>query len=249
MVETAATSQTASAFYSAIGQMLDRLEAEDHPAYLTIIESAFFRSWDSEVWFSKYSSTRMPPDFSGGLRGDIVLIGFNTIERLLEGSLPKTLVEVYSFLSVCYGLSKVNLGPELEVPKQQTLQSVRILRRCIFIPNDPDETSHQRSLFTRIVNVLYGEIQCAVGWLKNNAPEILRMNLERLDDMTIFSDLLESDQVESYGLSHSDDIDLQERKKKPPISTDALEQSTLAEVFLIPAMKLLVSLADSKLLQ
>ncbi|KAF3928759.1 hypothetical protein ABW21_db0201073 [Orbilia brochopaga] len=126
-----------------------------------------------------------------GSLDNILRIGSQTFEMLVDQETPKSLIQIYCFLHFAYAMSQgdTDLLPSSEKEFQRGLE---VFRSCLSSTPEYEGAPSQRDIFDEIADHMAHELECALRWAKkqNLTPtsfqglsleDVLRLHSERGD--------------------------------------------------------------------
>ncbi|KAK6539406.1 hypothetical protein TWF694_009631 [Orbilia ellipsospora] len=96
---------------------------------------------------------------------DILQTGFDTLEKFLDGGIPRSLKEMYSFLHVAYAMSQDGdeMTPKLDEPA--FISGISVFKGCL------EAESSEQDLFDEVVTVMWDELNHGLSWVKEQKFE------------------------------------------------------------------------------
>ncbi|EPS41816.1 hypothetical protein H072_4224 [Dactylellina haptotyla CBS 200.50] len=96
---------------------------------------------------------------------DILETGFDALEKLLDGEIPSSLEETYSFLQVAYAMSQ-GFGDTPDLDQPTFISGISIFLACVPGKCATEPEDGTGDLFDEIVSVMWDELEDGVGWAK-----------------------------------------------------------------------------------
>ncbi|KAF3307880.1 hypothetical protein TWF173_002117 [Orbilia oligospora] len=126
-----------------------------------------------------------------GSLDNILRIGSQTFEMLLDQQTPHSLIEIYCFLHFAYAMSQGDTDLLPKSSEREFQKGLLVFRSCL--PSTPDDDGNsQRDIFDEIAHHMAHELECALRWAKkqNLTPtsfqglsleDVLRLHSQRED--------------------------------------------------------------------
>ncbi|KAK6331447.1 hypothetical protein TWF730_004529 [Orbilia blumenaviensis] len=126
-----------------------------------------------------------------GSLDNILRIGSQTFEMLLDQQTPHSLIEIYCFLHFAYAMSQGDTDLLPKSSEGEFQKGLLVFRSCL--PSTPDyDGNSQRDIFDEIAHHMAHELECALRWAKkqNLTPtsfqglsleDVLRLHSQRED--------------------------------------------------------------------
>ncbi|KAJ6261103.1 hypothetical protein Dda_3768 [Drechslerella dactyloides] len=114
-------------------------------------------------------------DFVYSLYGleDIIRIGFDALESILDGNILSTLRDIYCFLHVAYAISRVDKNAKDEdLPFTDFRDDLHVFKLCLSSQPEASKQRSERDVFDEIVKLTWREFQsvdCILGRSFSNA--------------------------------------------------------------------------------
>ncbi|KAF3921650.1 hypothetical protein AA313_de0209316 [Arthrobotrys entomopaga] len=102
---------------------------------------------------------------------DILQTGFDALEKFLDGGIPRSLKEMYSFLHVAYAMSQDGdeTTPKLDEPA--FISGISVFKRCLEAESSTRSEVSEQDLFDEIVAVMWDELNHGLSWVREQKFE------------------------------------------------------------------------------
>ncbi|KAF3917540.1 hypothetical protein AA313_de0201092 [Arthrobotrys entomopaga] len=121
---------------------------------------------------------------------NILRIGSQTYEMLLDQQTPHSLIEIYCFLHFAYAMSQGDTDLLPKSSEEEYHRGLLVLRSCLPSTPEYDGLQSQQDIFDEIAHHMAHELECALRWAKkqNLTPasfqglsleDVLRLHSER----------------------------------------------------------------------
>ncbi|KAK6338854.1 hypothetical protein TWF696_009662 [Orbilia brochopaga] len=101
----------------------------------------------------------------GGFK-EILQAGFEALEKFLEGGIPRSLKEMYSFLHIAYAMSQAELVDVPALGDSEFATGISIFKHCLLDEPATGSQISEQDLFEEIVKIMWDELRDGLAWIK-----------------------------------------------------------------------------------
>ncbi|KAF3939142.1 hypothetical protein ABW19_dt0204398 [Dactylella cylindrospora] len=102
---------------------------------------------------------------------EIIKTGCDTLEKFFQGTIPRSLKNMYSFLHVAYAMSQSHSPSTRQLDEFAFRSGIAIFKGCL--PSEAESTDElsAQDLFDEIVSIMWDELNSGLAWIKKQDPQ------------------------------------------------------------------------------